>query len=125
MKINKIILISGLIISWEISVSQIINNPDIIICPSCVVNATVQYEQTENVIFIDPNNIIHAIVGSNSQVYPSPFTVGLFSTNDGGQTWLENYNVPQTYGDPTISIDGFGHYYLGRVNHWRDSGFKI
>ncbi|MBL0050607.1 MAG: hypothetical protein IPP29_03325 [Bacteroidetes bacterium] len=105
-----------IVFSWIHLSAQIVNNPDVIICPSCFVDCDNIFNQTEDAVYINPIDNQIAIVANNSVLKPNPYTTGVFITTDGGQTWDENYNVPQSSYDPTVAIDNAGHYYLGRIN---------
>ncbi len=116
---KKKILIGCFISSFLISQGQINIGPDIIICPSCFVSCSPEiiFEQKEDVVYISPLNNQIAIVGNNARDIPFAQTSGVFITNDGGNTWLENYNVSQVSGDPIVSIDNNGQFYFGGLTN--------
>ncbi|MCK4406312.1 MAG: exo-alpha-sialidase, partial [Bacteroidales bacterium] len=91
------------------------DSPDI---PVTTENCT----QSENSIFINPNDYLNPLNSNNSTTDPVEDR-GLFGANDfysfdGGETWdgeLEGAGGPN-WGDPAAAIDRNGRYYVGYIS---------
>lgn len=96
--------------------------------PDIPVTGNTNTTQSENSIFIDPNNIDVIInsnnsTGSGSNLYG---TSGLTS-NDGGITWggsIQGTGGPNS-GDPATVIGNNGNYYVGHISDNLGQGIAI
>lgn len=75
--------------------------------------------QSENSVFIDPNNPMIVLNSNNSSDWPVTSIYGnaAWVSTDGGQTWTGDVEgpVPETRGDPATAIGLNGRMYVGNI----------
>jgi hypothetical protein len=89
------------------------NSPDI------AVTTDPNTTQSENSVFIDPNNSLILLNSNNSSDWPVTTIYGnaAWISTDGGQTWSGDIYgpVPETRGDPATAIDHYERMYVGNI----------
>jgi len=90
------------------------DSPDI---PVTGVNST----QSENSVFIDPNNRFTVLNSNNSSANPYPgyfFGANDFFTMDGGESWEGQIQGAGGYnmGDPSAAINSNGRWFVGFIH---------
>ncbi len=90
------------------------DSPDVVIPPNASNNS-----QSENSIFVDPNNPDNVLNSNNSSTWPVTQIFGTsgFTSADGGQTWAGQTGGTggNNSGDPAAVIDLNGRYYVGYI----------
>lgn len=94
--------------------------------PDIVVIADSTTTQSENSVFIDPNNPLLLLNSNNSSDWPVTTILGAdwWISTDGGQTWSGSINGAggQNKGDPATAIDLNGRMYVGYISLDRGQG---
>lgn len=91
----------------EASAASFVNSPDVAI--------TIGDEQTENSIFVNPNNIAIAINSNNSKV-AGIYRASAYNTSNTGASWLGLNSVePNSYADPAVVIDNNNNWYINYI----------
>lgn len=90
------------------------DSPDI---PVTQLNST----QSENSVFINPNNRFNVLNSNNSSINPYPgyfFGADDFFSFDGGTTWDGQVHGAGGYnmGDPSTAINSLGRWYVGFIH---------
>jgi hypothetical protein len=91
----------------ESSAASFVNSPDVAI--------TTGNSQSENSIFVNPNNIAVAI-NSNNSLVAGIYRASAYSTNNTGATWTGANSVePNSYADPAVVIDNNNNWYINYI----------
>jgi len=89
------------------SAASFVNSPDVAI--------TNGNEQTENSVFVNPNNLANAINSNNSKV-AGIYRTSAFSTFNTGASWSGINSVePNSYADPAVVIDNNNNWYVNYI----------
>ena len=101
----------------------VINSADIVILDND------DYIQSENSVFVDPDNVFHVLNSNNSRGWNgSSATTGYgasyFNTNNGGYNWSGSYVGAggTNKGDPAACIGTNGRQYIGSISSGRGQG---
>jgi hypothetical protein len=93
------------------------DSPDVAVLPSSTVT------QSENSVFVDPNNPDIVFVGNNATDWPvtQVYGTGVYWSFDGGATWTGNDQGPGgvgNRGDPAVTISGIdGRWAVGYISN--------
>lgn len=83
------------------------NSPDVAI--------TSANSQSENSVFINPNNIAIAL-NSNNSLVSGIYRTSAYSTSNSGSTWSGLNSVePNSYADPAVVIDNNNNWYINYI----------
>jgi Secretion system C-terminal sorting domain len=92
----------------ESAAASFVNSPDVAI--------TTGNSQSENSIFVNPNNIAVAL-NSNNSLVSGIYRASAYSTNNTGATWTGSNSVePNSYADPAVVIDNNNNWYINYIN---------
>lgn len=92
----------------DAAAAAFVNSPDVPI--------TLNESQSENSVFINPNNIAVAL-NSNNSLVASVYRTSAFSTSNSGATWSGTSNVEaNSYADPAVVIDNNNNWYINYIN---------
>jgi hypothetical protein len=91
----------------EASAASFVNSPDVAI--------TTGNSQSENSVFVNPNNIANAL-NSNNSLVSGIYRTSAFSTFNTGATWSGINSVePNSYADPAVVIDNNNNWYVNYI----------
>jgi hypothetical protein len=91
----------------EASVASFVNSPDVVI--------TTANSQSENSVFVNPNNLAIAI-NSNNSLVSGIYRASAFNTSNTGASWLGLNSVePNSFADPAVVIDNNNNWYINYI----------
>ncbi|MBL7748914.1 MAG: exo-alpha-sialidase, partial [Chitinophagaceae bacterium] len=91
----------------EASAASFVNSPDVAI--------TTGNSQSENSVFVNPNNIAVAL-NSNNSLVSGIYRASAYSTNNTGATWSGVNSVePNSFADPAVVIDNNNNWYINYI----------
>jgi hypothetical protein len=91
----------------EASAASFVNSPDVAI--------TTGNSQSENSVFVNPNNIAVAL-NSNNSLVAGIYRASAYSTNNTGATWTGLNSVePNSFADPAVVIDNNNNWYVNYI----------
>ncbi|HMK26142.1 MAG TPA: T9SS type A sorting domain-containing protein [Chitinophagaceae bacterium] len=89
------------------SPASFINSPDVAI--------TTGNSQSENSVFVNPNNLAIAI-NSNNSLVSGIYRASAYNTSNTGATWSGVNSVePNSYADPAVVIDNNNNWYVNYI----------
>jgi hypothetical protein len=88
--------------------ASFVNSPDVAI--------TTSNEQTENSVFVNPNNIANAL-NSNNSLVSGTYRTSSYWTFNNGTTWTGQNSVdPGSFADPAVVIDNNNNWYINYID---------
>jgi len=95
--------------------------------PDVPVNSGTNNTQSENSIFVDPNNIDNIVNSNNSEANGNVYGTSGYMSGDGGNTWTGSVQATggANSGDPATVIGNDGTYYVGHITSNLGQGIAI
>jgi hypothetical protein len=91
----------------EASAASFVNSPDVAI--------TTANSQSENSVFVNPNNIAVAL-NSNNSLVAGIYRASAYNTSNTGASWSGLNSVePNSYADPAVVIDNNNNWYVNYI----------